>query len=200
MQERPTDNLELIKRVLDNDYIELHLDKLVVDEDADETRSKVHLELSDTNGAKLKVEGDGVGLVDATFNALLERYGVEYQSLKSIELASFNVSANMDTKEKKVGVDSMGRVTLGVLNSEGKFFEFSDESRSISRSSARAVLAAVEYFVNAERAFITLHRARMDAKERRRDDLITRYTRELAEVVKSTSFTEVIENMKRDLE
>ena len=102
-------------------------------------------------------------------------------------------------KNKKVGVDSMGRVTLGVLNSEGKLFEFHDESRSISRSSARAVLAAVEYFVNAERAFITLHRARMDAKERRRDDLITRYTRELAEVVKSTSFTEVIESMKKDL-
>jgi hypothetical protein len=197
--ERPTDNLELIKRVLGKDYIELHLDKLVVDEDADETRSKVHLQLSDTNGAKLEVDGDGVGLVDATFNALLERYGVEYQSLKSIELAKFAVSAKMDTKKEKAGVDSMGRVTLGVLNSEGKLFEFHDESRSISRSSARAVLAAVEYFVNAERAFITLHRARMDAKERRRDDLVTRYTRELAEVVKSTSFTEVIEGMKQDL-
>ena len=60
-------------------------------------------------------------------------------------------------------------------------------------------MAAVEYFVNAERAFITLHHARMDAKERRRDDLIVRYTRELAEVVKSTSYAEVIENMKKDL-
>jgi hypothetical protein len=137
--------------------------------------------------------------VDATFNALLDRYGVEYQSIKSIEVVAFNVEARLDTKTDKVGVDSMGCVTLGVHNSEGKLFEFTDESRSISRSSARAVLAAVEYFVNAERAFITLHRARMDAKERRRDDLIVRYTRELAEVVKSTSYTEVIENMKKDL-
>ncbi len=199
MQQRPTYNLELIKTVLDKDYIELHLDKLVIDEDSDEARSHVHLELSDNNGVKVTVDGDGVGLVDATFNALLERYGVEYQSIKSIEVVAFNVEARLDTKTAKAGVDSMGCVTLGVHNSEGKLFEFSDESRSISRSSARAVLAAVEYFVNAERAFITLHRARMDAKERRRDDLIVRYTRELAEVVKSTSYAAVIENMKKDL-
>ena len=199
MQQRPTYNLELIKSVLDKDYIELHLEKLVVDEDSDETRSHVHLEMSDNNGAKVTVDGDGVGLVDATFNALLERYGVEYQSIKSIEVVAFNVEARLDTKTDKVGVDSMGCVTLGVNNSEGKLFEFTDESRSISRSSARAVMAAVEYFVNAERAFITLHRARQDAKERRRDDLIVRYTRELAEVVKSTSYAAVIENMKEDL-
>ena len=199
MQQRPTYNLELIKSVLGDDYIDLHLEKLVVDEDSDETRSSVRLELTGNNGAKITVKGEGVGLVDATFNALLDRYGVEYQSIKSIEVVAFNVEARLDTKTDKVGVDSMGCVTLGVHNSEGKLFEFTDESRSISRSSARAVLAAVEYFVNAERAFITLHRARMDAKERRRDDLIVRYTRELAEVVKSTSYTEVIENMKKDL-
>jgi hypothetical protein len=199
VQQRPTYNLELIKSVLGDDYIDLHLEKLVVDEDSDETRSSVRLELTGNNGAKITVKGEGVGLVDATFNALLDRYGVEYQSIKSIEVVAFNVEARLDTKTDKVGVDSMGCVTLGVHNSEGKLFEFTDESRSISRSSARAVLAAVEYFVNAERAFITLHRARMDAKERRRDDLIVRYTRELAEVVKSTSYTEVIENMKKDL-
>jgi hypothetical protein len=199
VQQRPTYNLELIKRVLGSEYVELHLDKLVVDEDSDEKRSKVQLELSDANGVKLSVEGEGVGLVDAVFNALLGRFGVEYQSIKSIEVVAFHVEAKLDTKNDKVGVDSMGRVTLGVHNSEGKLFEFCDESRSISRSSARAVLAAVEYFVNAERAFITLHRACMDAKERRRDDLVVRYTRELAEVVKSTSFTEVIENMKKEL-
>ena len=199
MQERPADNLELIKRVLDKDYIELHLDKLVVDEDADETHSSVRLVLSDTNGRIIEVDGDGVGLVDAIIKALLDRYGVEYPSVKSIEMASFTVSANIESKQDRAGVDSMARVTLGVLNSEGKLFEFSDESRSVSRSSARAVLAAVEYFVNAERAFIALYRARLDAKERRRDDLITRYTRELAEVVKSTSYAEVIEKMKRDL-
>ena len=62
-----------------------------------------------------------------------------------------------------------------------------------------AVIAAVEYFVNAERAFITLYRSRQDARERNRDDLVTRYTEELAEVVESTSYAEVIETIKREL-
>lgn len=196
--QRHQENLELIKRVLDKDYVELHLDTLSVEENADETKTSVALGLSD-RGQAMHLEGSGVGLVDAVFNALLDHYGSEYQSLKSIELADFKVEAKLDTKNAKTGVDSMGTVRLDVHNSEGKSFEFSDESRSVSRSSARAVVAAVEYFVNAERAFIALHRARLDAKERKRVDLVTRYTRELAEVVKSTSFTEVIEKMKEEL-
>lgn len=200
MQKRPTHNLELIRRVLDSNYIELRLVKLAIEEDPDSEQATVKLRLTDNNKNEITVEGTGVGPVDAIFNALLERYGAEYQSLRSIELAHFNVGAQLDTKTARAGVDSVGEVTLGVHNSEGKLFEFSDTSRSISRSSARAVLAAVEYFVNAERAFITLHRSRKDAKERNRVDLVTRYTRELAEVVKSTSFTEVIEGIQKELD
>jgi hypothetical protein len=171
----------------------------VVEEGHDDESTHVHVELSDTNGQTLAFDGNGVGLVDAMFHALLERYSPEYQSLNSIELANFDVHGKIDTKNSRAGVDSVGEVTLGVRNSEGKLFEFSDASRSVSRSAAQAVLVAVEYFVNAERAFITLYRSRQDAKDRGRDDLVTRYTRELSEVVKSTSYTEVIENMKKEL-
>ncbi len=198
MLQRHQENLALIKRVLDSEYVELQLLTLRVEENAEETSASVSLELSD--GAQtLTLSGSGVGPVDAVFAALLARYGEEYQSLKSIELVDFRVEAKMDTKHAKIGGDSMGTVFLNVHNSEGKSFEFSDEARSVSRSAARAVVAAVEYFVNAERAFLTLHRALLDAKERKRVDLVTRYTRELAEVVKSTSFTEVIEAMKKDI-
>ncbi len=200
VQERQVDNLELIERVLDKDYIELRLLKLSFEEDPDQILTRVKLSLSDRSNTAIEVEGEGVGPVDAIFSALLSRYALEYESLKSIEIAHFNVAADIDTKQGKAGVDSIGRVTLGIHNSEGKLFEFSDESRSVTRSAARAVLAAVEYFVNAERAFVTLYRARKDAKERRRDDLVTRYTRELAEVVKSTSFAEVIENLKKSID
>lgn len=199
VSKRPVENLELIRRVLGNDYLELRIDKLVVEEGKDQESTRVRVDLSDTQGQRLSVDGSGVGLVDAMFHALLERYSAEYPSLKSIELAQFGVEAQLDTKQEKAGVDSVGEVMLGVRNSEGKLFEFSDASRSISRSAATAVLIAVEYFINAERAFITLYRSREDAKERGRDDLITRYTHELAEVVKSTSYTETIESMKREL-
>jgi hypothetical protein len=145
------------------------------------------------------VEGRGVGLVDAVYNGLLDRYAREYQSLKSIQLTGFQVAADIQTKKGQAGVDAVGRVTLDVTNSEGRPFSFSDASRSVTSSSARAVIAMVQYFVNAERAFLTLYNARRDALARGREDLVARYTAELAEVVESTSYAEVIANIRKEL-
>ena len=61
------------------------------------------------------------------------------------------------------------------------------------------MLASVSYFVNAERAFLTLHHARKDALDRGREDLVARYTAEMAEVVESTSYAEVIDQIRRGL-
>ena len=199
MTRRPHANLDLIRRVLGADFMALELERIVLDEDARTGKSTVTVEVTDSRGAKQTVQGNGVGMVDALIGGLFKRFEVEYQSLRSIELASFSIQARLDTKQRRAGADSVGEVTLEVRNSEGKLFTFSDSSRSISASSARAVIAAVEYFVNAERAFITLYKSRQDARERNRDDLVTRYTEELAEVVKSTSYAEVIETIKKEL-
>lgn len=200
MTGRPHDNLELIRKILGSDYLELSIARLSLEEDFESGISHVVVDTIDTHGNVVTVDGRGVGLVDALWSGLLERYSVEYQSLRSIELIGFTVTANVETKtEATFGSDAVGLVTLQVRNSEGKVFSFLDESRSLSRSSARAVVAGVEYFVNAERAFIVLHRSLQDARERNRPDLVTRYTQELAEVVKSTSYAAVIESLKKDL-
>jgi hypothetical protein len=192
----PPDNLELIRRVLGKDYLELSLGHLSVDEDPEVgTRVKVTV----IDGAPVEIEGHGVGVVDAIYNALLGRFAIEYQSLKSIALAGFTVDADVETTKKaKAGVDAVGTVTIDVINSEHRRFTFSDSSRSVTTSVGRAVLAVVQYFVNAERAFIMLHKARRDAMDRGRQDLVGRFTAELAEVVESTSYAEVIETIKKD--
>jgi hypothetical protein len=69
----------------------------------------------------------------------------------------------------------------------------------VTSSSARAVLAMVQYFVNPERAFLTLYDARRDALARGREDLVSRYTAELSEVVESTSHAEVVANIRKEL-
>ena len=187
----------LIKRVLGTNYLQLSLLKLSIEE---LPSSGASVKLSVGEGDQhVEVEGKGVGVVDAFYNALLDRYGREYQSLKSIELASFSVAADIETKHNQAGVDAVGRVTLDVTNSEGRHFMFSDASRSVTTSIARAVLACVQYFVNAERAFLTLHNARRDALARGREDLVARYTAEMAEVVESTSYAEVIANIRKEL-
>ena len=188
----------LIRRVLGDNYLQLRLVQLVIDEQPElgQTRVRSIIAEGDQN---LDIEGKGVGLVDAMYGALLDRYAREYGSLKTIRLTGFHVAADIETKKAQAGVDAVGKVTLDVMNSEGRHFQFTDASRSVTTSTARAVIAAVQYFVNAERAFMTLHHARRDAIARGREDLVARYTAEMAEVVESTSYAEVIANIRKEI-
>ena len=186
----------LIRRVLGGNVFELKLHRLAIEEL--DGGSIVKLEVLE-NEAPVEVEGRGVGVVEALYNALLERYAREYQSLKTIQLTGFQVAADLGTKKAQAGVDAVAQVTLDVSNSEGRLFSFSDSSRSVASSTARAVLAMVQYFVNAERAFLTLHNARRDALARGREDLVARYTAEMAEVVEATSYADVIANIRKEL-
>jgi hypothetical protein len=187
----------LIRRVLGTNYLQLSLARLSVEEDPT-TGAYVKVVVNEGDQPST-VEGKGVGVVDAMWAALLDRYAREYQSLKTIQLLGFEVGADMDTKKGQAGVDAVGRVKIDVANSEGRHFTFSDQSRSITTSTARAVVACVQYFVNAERAFLTLHNARRDAIARGREDLVARYTAEMAEVVEATSYAEVIANIRKEL-
>lgn len=192
-----SEQADLIKRVLGANFFALGLVKLSIDEDAGATTT-VRAKVAEDK-AQVEVEGTGVGVVDALYNGLLDRYAREYQSLKTIQIVGFQLAADMESKKAQAGVDAVGKVTLEVKNSEGKYFAFTHASRSVTTSSACAVLSAVEYFINAERAFLTLYNARRDALQRGREDLVSRYTAELAEVVQSTSYAEVIANIRKEL-
>ncbi len=198
MTTRPHENLELIRSALGDDYVELNIQRLEIAEDLTDETSKMTLTLLDRE-RELVVSGEGCGMVDALWHGLVARFSKEYESLKTVVLASFEVGARLDTKTHEGGTDAVCEVTLNVKNSDGHSFKFADASRSIAASSARAVLAAIEYFINAERAFVVLHSSLQDARTRNRADLVTRFTREIAEVVKSTSYASVIEKIKSEL-
>ena len=188
----------LIRRILGANFVELKLVKLLVTELPDDgSAAKITVaEGTDT----VEVDGKGVGVVDAIYAGLLARYAKNYQSLQTIRLTNFHVHADIETRKAQAGVDAVARVTLDVTNSEQKQFAFSDASRSVLMSTAKVVLEMVQYFVNAEKAFLMLHNARKDAAARGREDLVSRYTAEMAEVVESTSYAEVIANARKDLE
>jgi hypothetical protein len=182
--------------VLGPNFFEPRLHRLAIEEL--DGGSSVKLEVTEGDQI-IEVESRGVGLVEALYVGLLDRYAREYQSLKSIQLTGFLVAADIETKTAQTGVDAVARVTLDVTNSEGRQFSFHDASRSVTASTARAVIAMVQYFVNAERAFLTLYNARRDALARGREDLVSRYTAEMSAVVESTSYAEVIANIRKEL-
>lgn len=187
----------MIRKVLGSNFTELRLRKLQITEH--DMTSEVKLVVSEGGDQTADIEGKGIGVVDALFEGLLSRYAREYQSLKTIQVTGFKVAADLETKKAQAGVDAVGRVTIDVTNSEGKHFTFSDASRSVTISITRSVLAMVQFFLNAERAFVTLHNARRDALSRGREDLVSRYTAEMALVVESTSYAEVIENIRKEI-
>ena len=86
----------LIRRVLGANFFELTLHRLTIEELDGGSRVKVEVLEGDQT---IEVEGSGVGLVDALFVGLLDRYAREYQSLKTIQMTGFQVAADIETKK-----------------------------------------------------------------------------------------------------
>ncbi len=152
----------------------------------------IHDDMSGTCEAKVvlstgqEIKGRGVGQVDAVFTALKSHYVLEYSSLESISLFDFTVKVD---KGKLESTATACNVNLWTKNHYGSVRLFSDVSRSLAASTARVASQVAEFYINSERAYTTLTVALSDASERGRDDLVTRYTRELTEVVKATDYS-----------
>ncbi len=200
MRERQVQIDALVREILGESYLHLQVDGIFLEENLKTRRCTLRCELThESSGRPMIIAGEGVGFLDAFFRALQERLAVEFPSLDTIEIASFGLRADLSTRDRVFGSDAEGMVELQVRNSEGRLFSFEARSRSITVGSAEACLRAAEYFVNSERAYITIYRALLDARERRRTDLEQRYTQQLAELVTNTSYTKVIAEIRKEL-
>lgn len=191
---------ELTKSILKDDYLVLVVETYTITENVGAgvpCRISVTLRHGGT-GPQATIEGEGVGFIDALCAGLLAHYAREFESLKTVQFTGFNVRAKMDTTRGATGSDAVGIVALTVRNSEGSLFEFERQGRSLTATALAVVVEAFEHFINTEKAFITVYRALCDAKERGRADLVTTYTGQLAELVTTTSYTQVIERVRKE--
>ncbi len=201
MSRRRNATEDLIKRVLGEDYLSLKVDHYALSEDVGRggkcqvvARLRHEIDRSRT----VEIKGEGVGFLDALYHGLMEHYAREFESLSTITFAGFSVQGQMETSEGS-GADAEGLINLVVHNSEGREFIFEESGRSMLAAAIAVVVGAAEYFVNSERAFISVYNAMSDAKDRRRSDLVGTYTGQLAELVNTTSYTRVIESIKAQL-
>lgn len=189
---------ELAREVLRDNYVHFHINRVTIEEVPED--GKVTLTCNVTrslNGQDQDIRGEGVGLVDAFFEGVMRLYAEEYPSLKTIEVSDFGVRAGFDGAAGRRS-DALAVATLRVKNSEGVEFEFKSATPSVTRSSMRAALDALTFFINSERAYVQLHLALKDAKERRRSDLVQKYRTMMGTLVGATSYSEVIERLKAD--
>jgi hypothetical protein len=145
---------------------------------------------------RFTIEGKGVGMLDAFFHGLAARYQEEHPSLETIRFSSFSVRGLMGDAHENAASDATAEAIVGVTNSGGTEFQFGATSPSVSHSSVEAMLAAVEYFVNSERAYVRLYRALEHHRSSGRPELVAKYTELLAAMVRNTSYSSAVERLK----
>lgn len=189
---------KLAGEILDGTDLQLKVDAYSLEENLETGDVKVHCEVHhERTGEKNIIEGHGVGIVDATFHGLVALYSGDFPSLNTIRFADFSVKADLESAHEDARTDMTAAVTLRVANSEGREYLFTHASRSITQSSIAVTLEAAEFFLNAERAFIMVYKALRHAREKNRADSIERYTGQLVTLVEATSYSEVIEQIRR---
>ncbi|MFZ9889151.1 MAG: alpha-isopropylmalate synthase regulatory domain-containing protein, partial [Myxococcota bacterium] len=189
---------QLAREVLGESYLHLRLERTAVDEDVAEGRVTVRSVLSRSGTDEhIELEGSGVGLVDAFFDAVVGRFASEFPSLKTIKVSDFGLGSGFDSSHGRQS-DAMALATLRIRNSQDNEFTFTARAVSVTSASLRTVLDALTFFLNSERAYVQLHAALADARQRRRSDLVERFRSQMGTLVTATSYSEVIERLKRD--
>lgn len=190
---------DLVARVLDGTELKLAVDGYRLEESLEEGHVEVEcLVHSKQTGERESIRGQGVGLIDAVFTALHDRYSDQHSSLKTLHFQDFQVSAQAGTGGDGSKSDMTAEVQLKVLNSQGRSFRFNHTSPSITGSSIHVVRECVEFFVNSERAFLAIYRALQHAKKENRHDSVELYTAQLATLVEATSYSHVIEKVRSE--
>jgi hypothetical protein len=181
------------REALGSNYIRLKTDHLDLDEDFANGTAHVKAKLSQTSGDFTKVvdiDGTGVGLIDALFDALMKSYAPEHTSLNGISIVDFQIGIRAQGAHGR-RTDAQAVATLRVKNSDNYEYAFTHRTTSISQSSVAVVQDVICFFVNSERAYIQLYTALEDAKKRARPDLVERYKNQMATLVEATSYREV---------
>ncbi|MCA9507042.1 MAG: hypothetical protein KC505_01295 [Myxococcales bacterium] len=192
--------LKLSKEVLGSNLIEIGVVALKLSENFETSKATFEaklLEISQGQPKEKNITGEGVGLVDACFDALIKCYNQTFCSLDSISIEDFIVSVHLERASLRKS-DSKISALLRVKNSLDHEYSFQSTTTSISRSSVSVVQEAVAFFINAEFAYEKLYRALEDAKERARHDLVERYQNQMATLVHATSYEKLVEKLRKE--
>lgn len=192
--------LKLAREVLGQSLIEIQIVGLKLIENFESSSAKLEaklVELSEAKPKKKTVNGQGVGLVDACFDALIRSYNESFCSLDSISIVDFSVSAHLDRASQRKS-DAKITALLRVKNSLDHEYAFQSTTTSISHSSVCVVQGSIAFFINAELAYARLYKALADAKARARHDLIDRYQNQMATLVHATSYEKLVARLRNE--
>lgn len=132
-------------------------------------------------GEEVDIHAEGPGFLETVFRAFKDKFGERFPSLKAWRGPStYPISAgvNFELMTRRNGERFRFTVPLDEKGKEGAI--------------VRAVVEAVEFFVNAERAYAVSLQRLTDAKTRARADLIDTSTEAIANLIDVANFEEVV--------
>ena len=132
-------------------------------------------------------EQRGKGFVDGLFTGLRDYFSTDYESLKSLALADYNVNPLM-SKSKNMGTDAQASVMLSVQVGKNGIAEFQHTSRSMIYSSFSAALEAFQFYINCERCFRKIQIFLKDAQKRNRGDIMSQYVYDLSKLTEVNTY------------
>ncbi|MAH44916.1 hypothetical protein CMI37_03755 [Candidatus Pacearchaeota archaeon] len=144
-----------------------------------------------------KITGTGSGVIDALFNAAMAELTKNFHSLKEIELYDFLVKVKFQESIQQRRTDAPVEIKIALVSSNKRRMYFKSTSNSLAKAGIKSVCKAIEYLMNAELAAIQLCKDIENANKRNRVDLTSRYTFQLAELVKCVSYAEAIKNISK---
>lgn len=188
----------LARDILGEAWVVIQVVSLKLSENYETILAKVDaklIEISEGKPKKRTIQGEGVGLVDACFDAMIKSYDADFCSLDTISIVDFTVNAHVEHGSKRRS-DAKVTALLRVKNSEDHEYAFECTTSSISHSSVSVVQESIAFFINAELAYTRLHYALKDAKERGRHDLVNRYQNQMGTLVHATSYENLVASLR----
>ena len=192
-EEKQKEMMSIVRDVLAEDYWELSIDKLFIEEDLLERLTKVRC-IAKLNKKSFTIEKVGRGLVDALFNGLKDSFKAPYLSLSGLTFYSFSIEG--DVGDPSPDPSTAVEAALSVAGDSNYFpLIYRHKDASINRATTTAVLNAIEYYINSERAMKKLYARANDARERNRDDILNECILKMTPLLEGVSYSKVLGSM-----
>lgn len=192
------DSEKIIREALADQYFSFSFKDFSLREHTTHTEIKCHVCVtSEASGfvESKEIAGSGKGPVDALFNSIIKEYVSDCISLERLLVEEFYIFVDEQDlrkriREGKTGTDAMVKTCLVINNGNNALIPFRSERRSVILAMLDVVFSAIEFFINSERAAHSLRKYVEHASERNRQDLVEKYTFQMAQLVKNASYVE----------
>ena len=181
----------IVRDILKDEYVSIYISDVNIKEKLDADVSELTCKYKLSNQDKIEtLKGKGRGIMDALYNGFITKMGKKHPSLKELRIVDFNLNAE-GLKKYKVTPGTQAYVEAHLMLNAGarQGIFFHSRSRSITSATIKVICAAIECFINSERAYLKLKKGYADAKKRNRSDLVEKYNFQMIELVNVNCYT-----------